>query len=100
VPRKPCLVGGVKGHNINEISFPGSPALWTGSFIGGYDIGIIEGLDTICREIQSLTHHIETSLELNPRWLSRREKIGLTATGSTPLWIIKEVEKRIRYLVR
>ena len=27
VPRKPRLVGGVKGHNINEISFPGSPAL-------------------------------------------------------------------------
>jgi len=26
VPRKPRLVGGVKGHNINEISFPGSPA--------------------------------------------------------------------------
>jgi hypothetical protein len=25
--RKPRLVGGVKGHNINEPSFPGSPAL-------------------------------------------------------------------------
>jgi len=32
VPRKPRLVGGVKGHNINEMSFPGSPALWAGSF--------------------------------------------------------------------
>jgi|GEM_PF-661733 len=32
VPRKPRLVGGGKGHNINEISFPGSPALWAGSF--------------------------------------------------------------------
>jgi len=39
VPRKPHLVGGVKGHNMNEISFarillatacPGSPALWAG----------------------------------------------------------------------
>jgi hypothetical protein len=27
VARKPRLVGGVKGHNMNEISFPGSPAL-------------------------------------------------------------------------
>jgi hypothetical protein len=25
VPRKPRLVGGVKGHNIDETSFPGSP---------------------------------------------------------------------------
>ena len=32
VPRKPHLLGGVKGHNINEISFPGSTALWAGSF--------------------------------------------------------------------
>ena len=32
VPRKPRLVGGVKGHNMNETSSPGSPALWAGSF--------------------------------------------------------------------
>ena len=32
VPRKSRLVGGVKGHNIKEISFPGSPALCAGSF--------------------------------------------------------------------
>jgi len=28
-------VGGVKGHNKNEISFPGSPGLWPGSFTFG-----------------------------------------------------------------
>jgi len=32
VPRNPRLAGGVKGHNQKEISFPGSPALWAGSF--------------------------------------------------------------------
>ncbi len=31
VPR-PRLVGGVKGHNINDTSSSGSPALWAGSF--------------------------------------------------------------------
>ena len=30
--RKPRLIGGVKGHNMNETSSPGSPALWAGSF--------------------------------------------------------------------
>jgi hypothetical protein len=35
VPRRPRLVGGVKGHNMNETSFPGSPALWAGSFTFG-----------------------------------------------------------------
>jgi len=32
VPHKPCPVGGVKSHNMNEISFPGSLALGAGSF--------------------------------------------------------------------
>jgi hypothetical protein len=36
VPRKPRLVGGVKGHNQNVISFPRSPALWAGSFTCGH----------------------------------------------------------------
>ena len=32
VPRKPRFVGGVKGHNIEENTLPGSAALWAGSF--------------------------------------------------------------------
>ncbi len=31
-PSRQFSIGGVKGHNMNEISFPGSPALWAGSF--------------------------------------------------------------------
>jgi hypothetical protein len=42
VPRKPRLVGGVerpngsRGTMKNDISFPGSPALWAGSFTKWY----------------------------------------------------------------
>jgi len=32
VPRKPHFVGGVKGHNVEENTLPGSAALWAGSF--------------------------------------------------------------------
>jgi hypothetical protein len=32
VPRKPHLAGGVKGHNMSETSFSGSPALSARSF--------------------------------------------------------------------
>jgi 4-hydroxy-3-methylbut-2-enyl diphosphate reductase len=66
--------------------------------IGGYNSGNTQRLAAICKEIQPHTYHIETAQELNPRWLIRREKIGLTAGASTPLWIIKGVEKRIRDL--
>jgi 4-hydroxy-3-methylbut-2-enyl diphosphate reductase len=66
--------------------------------IGGYNSGNTQRLAAICREIQPYTYHIETIQELNPKWLTRREKIGLTAGASTPLWIIKEVERKIRDL--
>jgi len=66
--------------------------------IGGHNSGNTQRLAAICREIQPHTYHIETAKELHPRRLVRREKIGLTAGASTPSWIIKEVELRIRGL--
>ncbi len=66
--------------------------------IGGYNSGNTQRLAAICRDIQPHTYHIETSQELHPKWLVRREKIGLTAGASTPSWIIKEVEGKVREL--
>jgi len=66
--------------------------------VGGYNSGNTQRLAAICREIQPRTYHIETAHELRSRWLARRERIGLTAGASTPSWIIREVEERIRRL--
>ena len=66
--------------------------------IGGYNSGNTQRLAAICREIQPHTYHIQTAKDLHTRWLVKREKIGLTAGASTPSWIIKEVELRIRRL--
>ena len=66
--------------------------------LGGYNSGNTQRLAAICREIQPHTYHIETSQELHPKWLARKEKIGLTAGASTPSWIIKEVEVKVRHL--
>ena len=65
---------------------------------GGYKSGNTQRLVAMCRQIQPHTYHIETARELNPNWLARRRKVGLTAGASTPSWIIKEVEERIRQL--
>jgi 4-hydroxy-3-methylbut-2-enyl diphosphate reductase len=64
--------------------------------IGGYNSGNTQRLAAICRDIQPHTYHIETSQELHPKRLARREKIGLTAGASTPSWIIKEIEQKVR----
>ena len=66
--------------------------------VGGYNSGNTQRLAAICKEIQPRTYHIETAHELRSRWLAGRERIGLTAGASTPSWIIREVEERIRKL--
>lgn len=66
--------------------------------VGGYNSGNTRRLVVICKEIQSQTYHIETAEEINPKWLEKCEKIGLTAGASTPSWIIREVEEEIRRL--
>jgi 4-hydroxy-3-methylbut-2-enyl diphosphate reductase len=66
--------------------------------IGGYNSGNTQRLAGICRDIQPHTYHIETSQQLHPKWLAQRKKIGLTAGASTPSWIIKEVERKVRHL--
>lgn len=66
--------------------------------VGGYNSGNTQRLAGICREIQPRTYHIERAKEIDPRWLAKKEKIGLTAGASTPSWIIKQVEEEIRRL--
>ena len=66
--------------------------------VGGYNSGNTQRLAAICREIQPRTYHIETAKEIKPRWLVKKERIGLTAGASTPSWIIKQVEGEIRHL--
>ncbi len=66
--------------------------------IGGYNSGNTQRAAAICWDIQPYTYPIETAEELHPRWLAKRERIGVTAGASTPSWIIKEVERKVRHL--
>lgn len=66
--------------------------------IGGYNSGNTQRLAALCKEIQPRTYHIETARDINPKWLAKRKKIGITAGASTPSWIIKEAEKWVRHL--
>lgn len=65
---------------------------------GGYASGNTQRLAGICREVQPKTYHIEIAREINPKWLYKKKKIGLTAGASTPSWIISEMDREIRRL--
>jgi 4-hydroxy-3-methylbut-2-enyl diphosphate reductase len=53
-------------------------------------------LTELCGKTKTETHQIQTVAELDPKWFSGKEKVGLTAGASTPEWIIEEVLKKIK----
>ncbi|MDR0401892.1 MAG: 4-hydroxy-3-methylbut-2-enyl diphosphate reductase [Endomicrobium sp.] len=66
--------------------------------IGGKNSSNTMKLFKAC-SLNTSTYHIETEKELKKKWLLNVKKIGLTAGTSTPYWIIKRVEKKIKTLL-
>jgi 4-hydroxy-3-methylbut-2-en-1-yl diphosphate reductase len=64
--------------------------------VGGKNSANTTQLAKLCTSLSVPTHHIETASEIEKKWVTHARKIGITAGASTPEWIIKEVEKRIR----
>jgi len=64
--------------------------------IGGKNSANTTQLTRLCESLSVPTHHIETASEIKKGWMKKAKRIGLTAGASTPDWIIKEVENRIR----
>ncbi|MCE5311649.1 MAG: 4-hydroxy-3-methylbut-2-enyl diphosphate reductase [Nitrospiraceae bacterium] len=64
--------------------------------VGGKNSANTTQLANLTKSMSVPTYHIETSSELKKAWFVEAEKVGITAGASTPDWIIKEVEERIR----
>jgi 4-hydroxy-3-methylbut-2-en-1-yl diphosphate reductase len=64
--------------------------------VGGKNSANTTQLTKLCMSLSVPTYHIETSSEIKKAWIRRANKIGITAGASTPAWIIKDVEQRIR----
>jgi 4-hydroxy-3-methylbut-2-en-1-yl diphosphate reductase len=64
--------------------------------VGGKNSANTTQLANLCRSLSVKTHHIETAEEIRDDWFRKAKKVGITAGASTPNWIIKEVEQRIR----
>jgi len=64
--------------------------------VGGKNSANTTQLAKLCDSLSVPTHHIESASEIEKKWVTHARKVGITAGASTPEWIIKEVEKRIR----
>ncbi len=58
--RKPRLVGGVKGHIMNDNTLPGSPALWAGSFT--LEVKRIHANTALLQDIKDEDHQVITEI--------------------------------------
>ncbi len=64
--------------------------------VGGKNSANTTQLARLCESLSVPTYHIETSSEIKEEWFTGAKTLGITAGASTPDWIIKEVEERIR----
>lgn len=64
--------------------------------VGGKNSANTTQLANLCSSMSVSTHHIETGSEIKDEWFLNVRKVGVTAGASTPDWIIREVEDRIR----
>lgn len=64
--------------------------------VGGRNSANTTQLARLCESMGIPTHHIETSSEISDAWFAKVSNVGITAGASTPDWIIREVESRIR----
>jgi len=64
--------------------------------VGGKNSANTTQLTRLCQSLSVPTYHIETASEIKKDWVRAAKKLGITAGASTPHWIIKDVEKRIR----
>jgi 4-hydroxy-3-methylbut-2-enyl diphosphate reductase len=63
--------------------------------IGGKNSGNTTRLAQICSK-ETKTYHVETACNIKEKWFKNVNSIGLTAGASTPDWIIKKIEMRIK----
>jgi 4-hydroxy-3-methylbut-2-enyl diphosphate reductase len=64
--------------------------------VGGKNSANTTQLAKLCRSLSVPTYHIETASEIKDIWFKGAKRVGITAGASTPEWIIKEVEGRIK----
>lgn len=64
--------------------------------VGGKNSANTTQLKNLCSSFTASAYHIETSSEIKDSWFENCKSVGITAGASTPVWIIQEVEKRIR----
>lgn len=64
-------------------------------FVSGRNSSNGKILFKACREKNPLSHSISTASELKPEWFTNASSVGICGATSTPMWLMKEVARKI-----
>ncbi len=62
-------------------------------FVAGKKSSNGKVLYSICRQANEKSYHISTSDELEEKWFSQEDKVGICGATSTPGWLMEKVKK-------
>jgi len=68
--------------------------------VGGRHSANTARLAELCSATPGATYHIETAAEVEPEWLARASRVGITGGASTPVAAIEAVRRRVEELSR
>ena len=93
-------------HFVNTICFPTKRNHEQIELIAkNHDVMIIIGsftsanskrLSQLALKINTDTHQVSSSSEINPKWFKNKESIGISAGASTPDYLINDVKNKIK----
>lgn len=68
-------------------------------FVGGKNSSNTALLFNVCRQVNARTYFIEDETELDPSWFRDLDRVGITGSASTPMWLLKKVAEAVESLV-
>lgn len=68
-------------------------------FVGGRNSSNTALLYNVCRQVNPRSYFIENETELNLQWFKDLDRVGVSGSASTPMWLLKKVAEAIEELV-
>lgn len=68
-------------------------------FVGGRNSSNTALLYNVCRQVNPRTYFIENETELDPGWFKNLDRVGISGSASTPMWLLQKVAEAVEALV-
>ncbi len=75
-----------RGENLNEFARQVDVLL----VVGGHKSSNTQMLHNACKIINSRSYHVATPEEIELTWFNCSDRVGITGSASTPLWLLEE----------